>query len=184
MIKPYLLLATSYDASMATTAQFTSVRVVCNNTLSAAIGNGEQKVKIPHLSKFNASRSARPTLDCNLRLGRVPAPDPPHGSHTARRPGRRRLLAGRVQVRRGNAGAPEKTRKSKAYKRVLALFDGTAVGSEMVGQSLWGAVNTVTEYVDHERGKARESALDAAWFGEGANLKDRAFTVARELIHV
>ncbi len=54
MIKPYLLLATSYDASMATTAQFTTVRVVCNNTLSAVIGNGEQKVKIPHLSKFDA----------------------------------------------------------------------------------------------------------------------------------
>ena len=78
--------------------------------------------------------------------------------------------------------APEKTRKSKAYKRVLALFDGTAVGSEMVGQSLWGAVNAVTEYVDHERGEERETALDAAWFGEGATLKDRAFTVARELM--
>jgi hypothetical protein len=78
--------------------------------------------------------------------------------------------------------APEKTRKSKAYKRVLALFEGSAVGSELVGQSLWGMVNSVTEYVDHERGKQRDSALDAAWFGEGANLKDRAFTVARELI--
>ena len=78
--------------------------------------------------------------------------------------------------------APEKTRKSKAYKRVLALFDGSAVGAELVGQSLWGMVNSVTEYVDHERGKQRDSALDAAWFGEGANLKDRAFTVARELI--
>jgi Domain of unknown function (DUF932) len=62
--------------------------------------------------------------------------------------------------------APKKARESKAYKRILQLFDGAALGSEMAGQTLWGAVNAVTEYVDHERGTKRETALDAAWFGE------------------
>jgi phage/plasmid-like protein (TIGR03299 family) len=182
MIKPYLLLATSYDASMATTAQFTSVRVVCNNTLSAAIGNGEQKVKIPHLSKFNAAE-VRDQLSIAIsgwdeflmqtrRMAATPLDAQAADAYL--------LDVFKCDVE--TLEAPEKTRKSKAYKRVLALFDGTAVGSDMVGQSLWGAVNAVTEYVDHERGKTRESALDAAWFGEGANLKDRAFTVARELI--
>ena len=182
MIKPYLLLATSYDASMATTAQFTSVRVVCNNTLSAAIGNGEQKVKIPHLSKFDA-KAVRDQLTIAVsgwdefllqtrRMAATPLDAQAADSYL--------LDVFKCDVE--TLEAPEKTRKSKAYKRVLALFDGTAVGSEMVGQSLWGAVNAVTEYVDHERGSKRESALDAAWFGEGAALKDRAFTVARELI--
>jgi phage/plasmid-like protein (TIGR03299 family) len=182
MIKPYLLLATSYDASMATTAQFTSVRVVCNNTLSAAIGNGEQKVKIPHLSKFDAA-AVRDQLtiavsgwdEFLLQTRRMAAT--PLNAQAADA-----YLLDVFKCDVETLEAPEKTRKSKAYKRVLALFDGTAVGSEMVGQSLWGAVNAVTEYVDHERGAKRESALDAAWFGEGAALKDRAFTVARELI--
>jgi len=182
MIKPYLLLATSYDASMATTAQFTSVRVVCNNTLSAAIGNGEQKVKIPHLSKFDA-KAVRDQLTIAVsgwdefllqtrRMAATPLDAQAADSYL--------LDVFKCDVE--TLEAPEKTRKSKAYKRVLALFDGSAVGSELVGQSLWGMVNSVTEYVDHERGKQRDSALDAAWFGEGANLKDRAFTVARELI--
>lgn len=35
----YLLLATACDGTLATTAQFTSVRVICNNTLSIALGN-------------------------------------------------------------------------------------------------------------------------------------------------
>jgi len=182
MIKPYLLLATSYDASMATTAQFTSVRVVCNNTLSAAIGNGEQKVKIPHLSKFDAA-AVREQLtiavsgwdEFLLQTRRMAAT--PLDAQAADA-----YLLDVFKCDVETLEAPEKTRKSKAYKSVLALFDGTAVGSEMVGQSLWGAVNAVTEYVDHERGSKRESALDAAWFGEGAALKDRAFTVARELI--
>lgn len=33
----YLLLATACDGTLATTAQFTSVRVVCNNTLAVAV---------------------------------------------------------------------------------------------------------------------------------------------------
>jgi phage/plasmid-like protein (TIGR03299 family) len=38
-INGYLLLATACDGTLATTAQFTSVRVVCNNTLAIAIGD-------------------------------------------------------------------------------------------------------------------------------------------------
>jgi hypothetical protein len=32
----YILLATACDGTLATTAQFTSIRVVCNNTLAIA----------------------------------------------------------------------------------------------------------------------------------------------------
>ena len=52
----------------------------------------------------------------------------------------------------------------------------------MAGKTVWGAVNAVTQYVDHERGLKRETGLDAAWFGEGATLKDRAFSIAKELV--
>lgn len=34
----YVLLATACDGTLATTAQFTSTRVVCNNTLAVALG--------------------------------------------------------------------------------------------------------------------------------------------------
>ena len=63
-IKGYLLLATACDGTLATTAQFTSVRVVCNNTLTVALGKkasqGTQSeegagsiVKVPHSTEFN-----------------------------------------------------------------------------------------------------------------------------------
>jgi phage/plasmid-like protein (TIGR03299 family) len=38
LVKPYLLLGTSYDGTMATVAKFTAIRVVCNNTITAAVG--------------------------------------------------------------------------------------------------------------------------------------------------
>ena len=38
LVRPYLLLGTSYDGTMATVAKFTAIRVVCNNTITAAVG--------------------------------------------------------------------------------------------------------------------------------------------------
>lgn len=43
----YLLLATACDGTLATTAQFTSVRVVCNNTLAVALGQGRAPSRSP-----------------------------------------------------------------------------------------------------------------------------------------
>lgn len=51
----YLLLATACDGTLATTAQFTSVRVVCNNTLAIAVGNTNGAIKVPHRSQFDGS---------------------------------------------------------------------------------------------------------------------------------
>src|ERR1019366_6932364 len=52
-VKAYLLLATSCDGSLATTAQFTSVRVVCNNTLQMAVGESKGAVRVPHSRIFD-----------------------------------------------------------------------------------------------------------------------------------
>lgn len=52
-VKAYLLLATSCDGTLATTAQFTSVRVVCNNTLQLAVADSKGSVKVPHSTKFD-----------------------------------------------------------------------------------------------------------------------------------
>ena len=46
LVKSYLLLATSCDGTLCTTAQFTSVRVVCNNTLQVAVGDLRILVKL------------------------------------------------------------------------------------------------------------------------------------------
>ena len=52
-IKAYLLLATSCDGTLCTTAQFTSVRVVCNNTLQLATRDSNGAVKVPHSTQFD-----------------------------------------------------------------------------------------------------------------------------------
>jgi hypothetical protein len=51
----YVLLAAACDGTMATTAQFTSIRVVCNNTLAVALRDATATaVKVKHNTAFDA----------------------------------------------------------------------------------------------------------------------------------
>jgi hypothetical protein len=66
---------------------------------------------------------------------------------------------------------------TRPAERVMELIS-TQPGAEMFPGSAWQAYNAVTYYVDHERGRTRDSALNSAWFGEGAQLKQSALDLA------
>jgi phage/plasmid-like protein (TIGR03299 family) len=63
LVKAYILLATSYYTTMATIAKPTSVRVVCNNTLTMAYNNAEASIRVPHSAEF---RPEQVKLDLGL----------------------------------------------------------------------------------------------------------------------
>ena len=54
VVKGYILLATSCDGTLATTATPTTVRVVCNNTLTVALHGTSSAIKVPHSTSFDA----------------------------------------------------------------------------------------------------------------------------------
>lgn len=180
-VKAYLLLATSCDGTLCTTAQFTSVRVVCNNTLQMAVGNNSGAVKVPHSTKFD------PVLvKESLGLGL---------SAWGRFMDSMRLLSARP-VHKFEAmnylvnvlGDPElplvDQPNQKALQQVLGLFNGAGKGSELASANgtAWGLVNAVTEYVDHSRrARSQDYRLDSAWFGQGAAIKGKALTEALKL---
>lgn len=186
-VAPYLMLATSYDGSMATIAKFTSVRIVCNNTLQASLRSsaGKRYVTVPHSAIFNAE-SVRAELGIALNSWEL-------FKFQANRMAKRTLLpAGADEflielfqsVTPMKAIDPETVRKSKGYNRIMQLFNGDQRGSCMdaMNFTLWGMVNAVTEYVDHEQGRSQDNRLEQAWFGTGAKLKELAFEVAEEML--
>jgi phage/plasmid-like protein (TIGR03299 family) len=54
VIEQYLFLTTSHDGSESITIAFTPVRIVCNNTLNAALGNCSNVLKIRHTASAQA----------------------------------------------------------------------------------------------------------------------------------
>ncbi|WP_321935545.1 DUF932 domain-containing protein [Paraburkholderia sp. J8-2] len=172
----YLLLATSYDGSMATTATFTSTRVVCNNTLRIALSrDASSQVRIRHDEEFDpdvvksdlglmADESWTRFVSRMKSLSAVQMSGVEAGA----------ALAGVLSARQPKGSDVDVT-ESKGYRKILELFGGSGRGSNLAGvrNTAWGLVNAVTQFVDFERtAQSPEKRLIGAWFGDGARLKD------------
>jgi phage/plasmid-like protein (TIGR03299 family) len=184
-VNGYLLLATSCDGSLATIAMPTTVRVVCNNTLSIALGDTSGAVKVPHRTTFDASAVKRQlgiaVSQWDGFMARMKALS------------ERKVKTGEVQryftrvlcdIAPGDE-LPTPSSNERALKRVQELFDGSGRGSELAAAkgTAWGLMNAVTEFVDHERrARSQEYRLDSAWFGQGAAIKQRALDHALQLV--
>lgn len=204
VVRPYVLLATSYDGTMATVAKFTTVRVVCHNTLTMAAGAGMsagaagmgqteadktegavvQCVRVPHVRKFDGEAVRRQLgivasvwerwLVEARLLAEVPVTEAQADKFVAD------LLLS-VQATPKGKPAPD-VRASRGYKRLMSLFGGEQIGADLCGNAnAWALLNAVTDYVDHERGRTDDTRMTSAWFGAGEGLKLRAWDCVREL---
>ena len=73
----------------------------------------------------------------------------------------------------------------QALASVRSLYEGGGRGALMASSrgTAWGLLNSVTEYVDHHRrARSDDHRRDAAWFGQGAQLKQRAWDEAMKLV--
>jgi phage/plasmid-like protein (TIGR03299 family) len=183
-VEGYLLLATSYDGTLATTAQFTSVRVVCNNTLELATGAGNVAYKANHDKKWDAEEAkgvlglskaawelythnlnqlANTTVDLETAMSFFTA------------------VLGKDAV---NIDAETgKASYSTTFHKMFAAYErGPGAELRSAKHTAWGLVNAVTFYQDHmARGNASGSRLNSSWFGAGKSRKSRAFEEALKL---
>lgn len=180
----YLLLATSCDKTLATTAAFTSIRVVCKNTLFFAMEdiNTERRpqVKVPHNLRFDADQvkqelglmddawsgfiaKVRGMVGCRMKRDAASS-----------------FFEDLLLQKNGTALSNKARREHEA---IVALF-GSAPGQDLDSAkgTLWGAVNAVTYYVDHVRSGSAADRLDSAWFGAGYALKEKAWVKASVLV--
>jgi len=183
-VNGYLLLATSCDGTLATTATPTTVRVVCNNTLTIALDGSAKAIKVPHSTRFDPQAVKK-------QLG-IAVSQWDNFMH------RMRMLSERkVQWHEAmgffmnvlcdanpNTPLPAVLPNERALRKVQYLYEGQGRGStlESAQGTAWGLLNAVTEYVDHERrARSIEYRMDSAWFGQGAQLKQRALEAALQL---
>ncbi len=169
----YLLLSTSYDLTLSTLAQFTSVRVVCNNTLQQALGDKTGRVTFPHIREFDAAQ-----IKGELGIG--------HEQWLAFTGAIDLLAKMKVDVNKASKimdtvfELPEDPEKRMAdsdrlhAQNVIDMFQTASFkGADLAGQTGWGLLNSLTEYVDwRKRARGGQAGrLNNAWFGEGAKLK-------------
>jgi len=171
----FLLLSTSCDRTLATTARFTSVRVVCNNTLTMAQNDISTMIKVPHSTVFDHDK-------VKLELGQV---SEAFGSfmEMAKFLQNQKLNQTQAKVFLTKLMTPQakllneeyNIEKNKGYSKILEMFEGSGKGADLVGFTKWGMLNAVTEYYDHIiPNRSNDTRLDNAWFGSGDRIKNQA----------
>lgn len=180
----YILLSTSHDGSANIMATFTTVRVVCWNTLNAALEGSKNIVKIRHTKsapkrietahklleqseqyweKLREAYSAMVLAD----MGRLDVIDFIANMF----PGRKK------KGPNGNVVEEVSSRTQNNRDAVLNLFAGAAIGSNSkIAGTAYQAFQAVTQYIDHERSLRRNTdRWNASVFGSGATMRQKAF---------
>lgn len=73
----------------------------------------------------------------------------------------------------------------RALNKVTSMYEGHGRGAELEStkSTAWDLLNSVTEYVDHERrARSNEYRMDAAGLGQGAVIEQRALETAHRLV--
>lgn len=184
-VNGYLLLATSCDGTLATTATPTTVRVVCNNTLTIAVNGATRAIKVPHSTRFDA-QAVKKQLGIAVSqwdefMYRM--------RHLAERKVTTKEMLSFITTCVGDSSPSAQQTKVvpnlRAMQKVESLYQGQGRGSslESANGTAWGLLNAVTEYVDHERrARSNEYRVDSAWFGQGALIKRKALDAAMQLV--
>ena len=176
IVEKFLLLTNAHDGSGTVQAKLTPIRVVCQNTLSAALSDGQQEVRISHTAnatkrleqahkvlglsnvifaqleliyhKMAVSRCSEVEL---LNYVKMLMPDNPMIEDHAR-----------TEAIRSNI--------LEAYSKVTPDVQGT----------WWGAYNAISEYTDHFQTADTNPGkmLQSMWFGGKEQLKKKAFRLA------
>ena len=180
LVNGYLLLATSCDGTLATTATPTTIRVVCNNTLAIALDHAASAVKVPHSTHFDAEI-------VKSKLG-IAVHQWDNFMYRMKLLSQRKVKTQearnyflQVLAHPDNNYYPF---NDKVLAKVQGLYDGQGRGAELQAAkgTAWGLLCSVTEFIDHERrAHSRENRLNSAWFGQGANIKQRALEQAMQM---
>lgn len=196
VVEKYLLCSNGHDGTFAFWILETPIRVVCENTLMSAIGNRASKA-------FHAVHSANMSLDVKTIREKLGYAKEKFDvlEQAYQKMAKQSFTAGaertyfkevinwpRVPIAVGSNvteldDAAASGRMKNRLDDLLALFEG-GKGTDLPGVkgTVWGAYNAVTEYTDYFNGKNNEKRANSTLFGSGAQMKDRAFNLAMELV--
>jgi phage/plasmid-like protein (TIGR03299 family) len=175
----YLLLSNSHDGKSSVQIKFTPVRVVCQNTLTLALTDGNAVFRVSHHSDIHEKlKQAHEMLGIiTERFGEV---EQAFQSMSGVKMDSNRLTDYLAQVY-PDSKEPEKQVLVKRDRDWSEHFFAEGRGNRMKGVAgtLWAAFNGVTEWQDHRKTRQNlNQRLNSVWFGESARVKSRAYSVA------
>ena len=178
----YLLISHPHEWGKADKFLFTPIRVVCQNTLTMALGKNSHQYRVPHIQPFNddIKLKVEEALGiCSQQLKELKV----RAEHLSGVQYKEKSLQEYV----AKLYQPELVGKKDILGNFRPTADDvyTAITSRQprikaTHGTWWEAFNGVTWYIDHESGRDRGKALESAWFGGKASIKREALALALE----
>ena len=180
--KGYVLFSTGHDGTMAHSYRLCFTRVVCANTLGAALSE-----------RTKAALTIRHTQNAVSRVTDARAALDALGDDVKRVEDRLNFLAARKmnrealgdildrlfpKMRAADDGARDTTRRTNILADVMKLYelnDGNAFPEQR--GTAYNLLNAITNYTDHERSSKGDMRAESAMFGSGDSLKTKAMDV-------
>lgn len=199
VVNAYITFFLSHDGTLVAGSMDNAIRVVCDNTLNAALGEAfGRAIKIRHtkngvqeVSKIGAMIEAKRasfelSVDAFRAMARRNLNTEGFNAYIAS------VFADEIKTRTSKKDATESEQVEAAEKaetavenlqaEILPLFE-KGRGNDMKGVkgTVWGALNATTEYLTHIRGRTDDKRLNDLAFGRSAKTSQRAFSEALKL---
>jgi phage/plasmid-like protein (TIGR03299 family) len=205
----YLLIVNPHITGYAVVADFTSIRVVCWNTLTMALSTASRRAfKMPHLRAFTGDMHTKAEEALGIGTEKTQELAEKANYLASRQVSSEQLkefltklfkpvaltteaeeeqLVAEVSTAadptaEGEAAAEPRENRQRTVKLATQAFE-SGPGSDLPSArgTWWGAVNAVTYVVDHQTGKNADTRLFQSWVGEKAKQKIRALNTALEM---
>lgn len=191
IVHKYLLLSNSHDGQSSLSIKFTPIRVVCQNTLNIALSEGET-TRIKHLANMKTKLEGVQLAVDNIskiyddielnfkemakkKLGNADVKKYFNNIYPVID---KKYIKNESQMITKNINSHIQARLTEIYE------NGLGVEELGIGGTLWAAYNAVTQYIDHPVNYklGDNKLLKRMWFGDGENLKKKAYNLALKYI--
>lgn len=196
-IEQYFLFKNGFDGSTNIEICFTNVRVVCNNTLTAALSGASNIWRIRHTASLHAQvqevqtallhqhKNAEALQQAMIRMAAVPMTEQEIRKAAAT------VVAKGLEIEEGmeqQAFDSLTSHQTKIVDKILELHE-TGRGSDIPGVrgSVYGFLNACTEYADHYKTirpgsrSFAEARFESLMMGSAQDFKTKAFDYAYAL---
>lgn len=172
-IDQYLLFSNPHEYGKTAEIRWTDIRVVCNNTITAALKDATSGfVKVNHRSEFDSEK-------VKAVLGLVQTKSDTYQEAAKFLASKSYTVEAMTDYFKEIFPTTGKKDLSLPAKKALEYKDSQP-GVEFGEGTWWQIFNTVTYMSDHHFGKNQEKRLENVWFGGGEKKKQTALTKALE----
>ena len=186
-VEGYLLFSNPHEFGRSIDVRFTPIRVVCNNTLTMALGNEAKfAVKVNHRSKFDPDQVKQTLGIAKDQLSIYKEQAQFLGSKKFQEETLIEYFNRVFPTLSKDESKKLDIRKQPISRQAEEAMNNldTQPGAKFAEGSWWHAFNTVTYLTDHVLGRSTDTRLTSAWYGQNRVKKEKALELAVEYAQV